>query len=368
MTARSYDGNGWFEVKGNPLSKAGVYPYSGAQIGAPAEDAAKIFNVLRPPEELSDPETIKSFQLVPLIDDHTMLGDGFTSTDDKGVPGVIGQDVYFEDGVLYGNPKIYSKALAEKIKNGKTELSCGYRCQYEFTPGVWNGQAYDAIQRTLRGNHVALVDEGRMGPTVSILDHMVITVDAKETIPVDPELKAALEAIAGRLDKLEAAGSTAPAVEDQTPTPDPAPKPDPAPAPAPAPDPVPPAKDEDAPVTKESMDAALKTIADLQTEITALKARPAMDEATVVANTARKADLVGRISRHIGTFDAANMTVSQVIDYGVEKLQIKTTGDKAVALDAFLQAKPVPAPITPALDGSTKTPLSESINKFVAGA
>ena len=34
-TARRYDGNGWFEIAANPLSKVGVFPYTGASIGAP---------------------------------------------------------------------------------------------------------------------------------------------------------------------------------------------------------------------------------------------------------------------------------------------------------------------------------------------
>jgi hypothetical protein len=39
-------------------------------------------------------------------------------------------------------------------------------------PGVPDGQRYDAIQRNIRGNHVALVDLGRAGPEVSIrMDH-----------------------------------------------------------------------------------------------------------------------------------------------------------------------------------------------------
>ena len=37
--------------------------------------------------------------------------------------------------------------------------------------GIFNGVPYDFVQRKLRGNHVALVDKGRMGPAIAVLDH-----------------------------------------------------------------------------------------------------------------------------------------------------------------------------------------------------
>lgn len=37
--------------------------------------------------------------------------------------------------------------------------------------GIFNGVPYDFVQRKLRGNHVALVEHGRMGPAIAVLDH-----------------------------------------------------------------------------------------------------------------------------------------------------------------------------------------------------
>lgn len=372
MSARVVDTNGWFEVKRNPLSKVGIYPYSGAQIGAAQADHDKIFRVYRPAEELSAEETIESFKLVPLIDDHTMLGEGFTAAEQKGVAGVIGESVFFENDTLYGNPKIYSSALAEKIKNGKTELSMGYKCRYDFTPGIWNGQQYDVVQRNLRGNHVALVDEGRMGPEVAILDHlMVITVDAKETLPVDEELKAALAAIVERLTKLEAAAKPSEDEGEEPKATDEEPKAEDEGDEPKAEDEgeEPKAEDEDTPT---SMDAALKNIAKLEGRLAAAEKRPAMDEAAMVRVTAERTDLVEKLSRHIGTFDHSRMTGAEIAVYGVEKLGIKNVakGQERVALDAFLQAAPIKDPAkarTVATDGAA-TGLAASIVKHSTGA
>ena len=181
---RQEDINKWPQIKDNPLSKVGVFPYSGAQIhGSLIPD--KIYNVYRPEEELSNQETINSFKLIPWINEHEMLGPrelGFTPAEEKGVWGVIGQDVYFDKNTLTlcGNIKVFSERMKKLIEDGKIELSAAYRCVYELTPGVYNGIKYDAIQRNVRANHLALVTEGRMGPDVYVLDEYKFTFDKLE--------------------------------------------------------------------------------------------------------------------------------------------------------------------------------------------
>ena len=170
-TVREIDTNGWFEIKGNPLSKVGVFPYSGRSLHVPGMDLDpdKMYMVYRPAEELSTQETIDSFKLLPWIDDHTMLGKDFgTSAENKGIDGVIGEEVYFEHPYLRGNIKLFSDELAEKIdEDGKRDLSCGYKCKYEWAPGEFDGVAYDIVQRQIRGNHLASVETGRMGKDCS---------------------------------------------------------------------------------------------------------------------------------------------------------------------------------------------------------
>src|SRR5690606_34472966 len=58
-SARQYDINGWPEIKNNPLSKVGVFPYPGAQI-SPKLDPEKIYMVYRSAQELENPECIES--------------------------------------------------------------------------------------------------------------------------------------------------------------------------------------------------------------------------------------------------------------------------------------------------------------------
>ncbi len=183
QSVKHYDDNGWPEIKGNPISKVGVFPYSGAQIGHSDLNPEHIYMVYRPDTELSSEDTINSFKLLPFTDEHAMLGsedEGLMPAEKKGVHGIIGEDVYFEDGYLKANLKIFSQEVNELIKNGKKELSIGYRCMYDIQSGVYDGQPYDAIQRQIRGNHIALVEEGRSGPDVAVLDRLKFTLDSKD--------------------------------------------------------------------------------------------------------------------------------------------------------------------------------------------
>ena len=94
MTAKKYDTNGWYEIKNNPLSKVGVFQYLGKDIPLEGIEPHRVYNVFRPEAALNNDSTIDSFKLLPWIDDHEMLGDGFTAPESKGVAGVIGEQVF----------------------------------------------------------------------------------------------------------------------------------------------------------------------------------------------------------------------------------------------------------------------------------
>lgn len=365
-SAREYDTNGWFEVKGNPISKEGIFEYSGAQIGAPPEDRDKIFKVYRPASELSKPETLESFRLLPIIDDHEMLGGGYTAPEEYGVAGIIGENLEFKEGVMRANLKVFGSKLAEKIKDGKTELSCGYRCRYEFTPGTWNGQKYDVVQRDIFGNHLAVVEEGRMGPEVAIMDHMIFTVDAKETT-MDEEIKAMLAAIMARLEKLEGEKVEVKAEAEDEFEEVKAEAEDEEEVEAKAEDEEVEVKAEDSDeeeVEAKAMDAKIRK---LEKQVKALSARPAMDEAAVLSTLARKGEMVARLTPHIGVFDHAHLTADGVAAYGVKKLGIKNVakGHELIALDAYLQAATVSKPHV-AMDAK-ETGLGKALGGYVAG-
>lgn len=380
MDGREYDGNGWFEIKANPISKAGIFPYSGRQLGLTGPDADRIFNVLRPPEELADPECVESFKLLPWIDDHVMLGpvaqemtDRALPAEKKGVQGVIGEEVFYKDGTLYANIKAFSSTLAALIEAGKRELSAGYRCIYDMTAGVWNGLRYDAIQRNIRGNHLALVTEGRMGPDVAVMDHFTFTFDAKE-LEMAEENKGGEGGGAGSMTLEQVAslvGELAPQVAKLT---EAFAKLSPGAAATPAATEL----DNDGMggdkgTTPAAGAAATPAAAPAKKEDggEGTPAGSGMDERAFVARIAKRDDLAAKISQHVGTFDHKGMTLDDVVTYGCDKLGIKADkGVQAAMLEGYLQAKPAatPAASVSGMDAAPNSKGGNFVTKHLSGA
>lgn len=123
---------------------------------------------LRPAEEVFDWNSLHTLSEIPITNDHppSMLDAnntrnyviGWTSKD-------VRKNKHF---VECGLTIIAQDAINEIISGKKQETSCGYVCDIEETPGVWQGERYDAIQRNIRYNHVAVVEYGRAGRDVKI--------------------------------------------------------------------------------------------------------------------------------------------------------------------------------------------------------
>lgn len=172
-TSRTVDRNGFLEIKGCPISSFGIFDYSAGQIGLPG-DPNRIVKVYRPESEVNHPEAINSFKNVPFIDDHEMLS-GFandeenTAPEEYGVDGVLTSNVYYEQPWMRGDLKVFSRKLRAAIDSGKVDLSLGYDCNFIVQSGTFDGQPYEVMQVDLRGNHIALVDIGRV-PGARVLD------------------------------------------------------------------------------------------------------------------------------------------------------------------------------------------------------
>lgn len=175
-SARKIDANGFLLVEGCPISSYGIFDYSAGQIGLDG-DPNRIVKVFRPESAVSDPEAIESFKNVPFLIDHEMLSgfegdDDTTAPEDYGMDGVLTSNVYYAAPWMRGDLKIYTRRAQAALDANKKDLSLGYSCEWDPTPGVWNGQAYEVMQITMRGNHIALVDEGRV-PGARVLDGLI---------------------------------------------------------------------------------------------------------------------------------------------------------------------------------------------------
>lgn len=136
---------------------------------------------LRPAEEVFHADSLKSFAGKPVTDEHP--GEPVTAKNAKRLSVGTMQGEGKQDGDNVVAPIIiHDGEMIDKVmKGGKRELSLGYKVDLEETPGVWNGQEYDAIQRNIRVNHLAIVPLGRAGNARLNLDrHDAVSFNPQE--------------------------------------------------------------------------------------------------------------------------------------------------------------------------------------------
>lgn len=142
------------------LTRIGVFPYR-------AEDGS-VVREARLPEEVFSAESLASLTAAPLTIEHPPTFVTPESYSLLSVGGLLGSPCV--DGIyVTGDVLVASSTALEAVKGGKSELSCGYSADLDPTPGEYQGQPYDAIQRNIRYNHIALTDRGRAGPEVRLL-------------------------------------------------------------------------------------------------------------------------------------------------------------------------------------------------------
>lgn len=134
------------------LTSTGIFEYTNPD--------GSIRRELRLPEDVFDPESLKSYRGKPIVITHDA--------------GLIDKDNVSENQIgtiLSEGEQSGSDVRAEIIIHdtdamkdaGFKELSLGYNLDLDETPGEWHGQHFDARQKNIRINHLALVREARAG-------------------------------------------------------------------------------------------------------------------------------------------------------------------------------------------------------------
>lgn len=237
---------GYLICQNVPVARTGTQEYAPQELGLEGDQMVTVY---REDSEVFCPSTIASFEGMPVTNNHPSedVDAGNIRVYQRGHVQNVRRGQGDQSDLLLADLVITHADLIDAVQNGKREVSCGYQCEYQEI----DGKVY---QRAIRGNHVAVVDQGRAGSRVAIKDQKPDT--GKERSPLMKDQKKPA-GILGKMfkafahdaepEELEAAGkelfgekqndeSTPPAVEKQ-----------PAPAPAPA-QPASESKDED-PIT-----------------------------------------------------------------------------------------------------------------------
>ena len=194
------DENGFITYFDIPISSEGVYDYAGFQI-ADNLPPKEVFKVYRPASEVCKKSFVDSLQEMPLVDDHTMIGEGFTPVDKKNAGGVM-FNVRSKGDHLLCDMKIWGEKMKQKIRMGKRELSLGYIGYFRKQEGRFKGKPYQFVMFGLRCNHVALVDDARMGHACRLVDNArgicdSLKLELPEMNPDDK--KKVIDALVGKL-------------------------------------------------------------------------------------------------------------------------------------------------------------------------
>lgn len=144
------------------LTRTGVLTYKRADGSVQRE--------LRHPDEVFAPASLASMGGSPITDLHPseQVSPANATSFSRGF---VAEQIKRDGRFVAGELVIMAKGLIDMVERGdRAELSPGYTCEIDPTPGVYEGERYDAIQKGIVYNHLAVGPSnwGRSGPEVRL--------------------------------------------------------------------------------------------------------------------------------------------------------------------------------------------------------
>lgn len=159
--------DGYLQVRAK-IGRAGIQVYSGGEVGLSDRQMVKVY---RPAEEVFHADSMTTFAGKPVTNNHPKVPVNAQNFRDFAVGMSMGDVTRTNDDHLQVTLVVTDGGVVKSILEGKDQLSNGYVCELDLTAGVTpTGETYDAVQRRIRGNHIAIVDAARCGPTCRIGD------------------------------------------------------------------------------------------------------------------------------------------------------------------------------------------------------
>ncbi len=152
------------------FARSGCYTYTGTEVGRPDLPSVTVY---RPEDEVFSADAMASFAHKAITLDHP--NQGVTAANWKSVSVGFTEGRVARDGGYVEIPLMLADASAvTAFDSGRArELSAGYTSELVWGDGVApDGTAYQATMRQIRGNHIALVPQGRAGSECRIGDSM----------------------------------------------------------------------------------------------------------------------------------------------------------------------------------------------------
>lgn len=158
--------DGYLEVNAR-TARTGIQRYLGVELGRPD---LHVVNVYRDEAEVFSSRSLKTFSKIPITNDHPATGVNASNWKDLAV-GVTGDEVLRDGEYLKIGLKITDAQAVQIVQDGKRELSVGYSADIVWQDGIApDGSAYQAVQKNIMANHIAIVEYARAGSQARIGD------------------------------------------------------------------------------------------------------------------------------------------------------------------------------------------------------
>lgn len=171
------DENGYLRATVN-LGRVGSMEYMGSEIGDVSKDIDpnKVYQVHTMADQLFSPKTVASFQGAPITIQHPDSMEVNSSNWREVSVGHIENVKPNADGEhLQGDMVINDPDAIKKVENGLREVSLGYDADLSEKDGIIS-------KVNIKGNHLAVVDEGRCGDSCKINDKKGVIMSALEKL------------------------------------------------------------------------------------------------------------------------------------------------------------------------------------------
>jgi hypothetical protein len=190
---RSYTPEGYL-VAPAVLARSGVLPYYAMELGLTDRAPNQIVQVYRSADTLA--KSAPTFEHKPITMDHPPEGVDASTWRELAVGDV--HDVLAENDRMHATVIVRDKAAIEEINKGRRQLSNGYT--FELCRVGDGSKPYEFEQVDIQGNHIAIVDRARCGPSCVVGDRDPISEREEKRVMV----KVAMDGYPGEVDEVTA--------------------------------------------------------------------------------------------------------------------------------------------------------------------
>lgn len=165
---------GYFVADALVAKANNIQSYRAAELGLTDRDPNDVVRVFRPERAVFAVDSLKTASRLPITIDHPVKDGAGVMVDAANwrefVRGETGEEILRDGDFIRVPIRVTDAGAVTAVQRDHQEFSLGYGARLELTPGVHDGQAYDAELTDISYNHLAACVAARGGPELRITD------------------------------------------------------------------------------------------------------------------------------------------------------------------------------------------------------